>query len=240
MIQAFLKSFETSRLHVYVACGLFLATVLVLRGFAQIDRAVASPLQAQLQAFPRQVGAWKGVADLEMKSDVLAVLGLDDWVMRQYRKETGDAVLFYIGYLGAWDRTKKRQTVHSPQFCYTGGGWEIVRKEVQEVDVPGRGGIPVTRMLVQRGQEKQWVLYWFHWGDRIVAENNVWDYGAKLSWMIQLPFNLIQNKRTDRALVRITTPVVNSVEETLDREIEFVQAVFPFVSDYFSLEVSSL
>lgn len=240
MSTAFLKSSAPSRalsLHISLSAGLFLIAFIALQHLSQIQRPI-SPLQTPLRDFPPQVGAWKGTEG-ELGADVAAVLGLDDWLLRQYRNESGAAVWFYIGYLGQWDAAKRRQAPHSPQFCYPAQGWEPRQRAIQEIAVPGGQRILVNKLVVQKGLERSVVLYWFQWGERIAAEEYGYDLRAKLSWLIQLPSRLARSGRTDRTLVQISAPVAGEVEETLACEVAFIQAVFPLLVERFSLEVSS-
>ena len=228
------------RSHIWVAIGLLSVGLWASHQLSRFKEGThAARWALHLQDFPDRLGQWNSLADMEMESDVLAVLGLDDWLMRQYQDERSRRVLFYIGYLDSWSGNKKRQTVHSPQFCYVGGGWEIVEKETIQVPVMDGASIPITRMLVQKGMHQQQVLYWYQWGGEVAAEENVWDYGEKISWALQLPFRLARDERTDRALVRISSSVVGGRDETLQQAVGFVQAVFPIMAEWFSLKVSA-
>jgi hypothetical protein len=45
--------------------------------------------------------------------------------------------------------------------------------------------------------------------------------------------------RADRTLVRISAPVLASVDDTLAHEIAFIQAVLPLLTKHFALEIAS-
>ena len=157
-----------------------LVTFAAVAAFSWANEKAPARLSANLDAFPQTCGDWQGLADRDISADVLQVLGLDEWLLRSYGNARDESVMLYIGYLGGWDPKNRRQTVHSPQFCYGGGGWEIVEKDVREVDVAGRS-VPLTWMLVEKDGHRQLVSYWFQWGDRIEAEQDVWDYGTKIA-----------------------------------------------------------
>jgi len=195
-------------------------------------------MDVHLRDFPHKLGTWRNKKSVEMDPDVIAVLGLDDWLVRHYEDGSGRGVQLYIGYLDSWSGKKRRKTVHSPQFCYAGAGWEILEKGVISLPVLERSTLPITRMLVRKGMSQQVVVYWYQWGGRASAEENAWDYGAKLVWMLKLPYHLARHDRTDRTLLRISSPVVGSPEATLQRTLEFVQVAFPSIAERFSLEVS--
>ena len=223
-------------LHGWMAVGLLSVGLLASHRLSRIQQTGASTrLNVHLHDFPGRLGVWKTAADVKIESDVLAVLGLDDWLMRQYRDDENHGLELYIGYLDSWNGQKRRQTIHSPQFCYTGAGWEILENQTLQGPVLRGASIPITRMLLRKGTIRQDVLYWYQWGGQVAAEESAWDYGAKLQWMLQLPFNLARSERTDRALVRVSAPVVDSAEETLKRSLGFVHLVFPTVARRFSL-----
>ncbi len=233
------EALETSRRHLFLAVGLMLTAFVLLQGFHRLGHRVqGSPRKADLRAFPGRVGKWRAVADHEVREDVLSALGLDDWLMREYRHEAGRTALFYVGHIGGWSVERRRQAAHSPQFCYVAGGWEIVSKGVRRVAVSEGEQIPVTAMLVQKDGERQWVIYWFQWGDRIVAEEDVWGYGQKVVQVFDLLSGLARGERTDRALVRVSASVVGTAEETLERQIDFIRAAFPHLAARFSPELS--
>jgi EpsI family protein len=224
------EALEASRRHLFLAVGLLLTAFVLLQGFNRLGRRVqGAPRKADLRAFPGQVGKWRAVADLEVREDVLSVLGLDDYLMREYRHEAGGTALFYVGYIGGWSVERRRRTVHSPQFCYEASGWEIVSKEVLGIGMSEGEQVPVTAMLVQKGGERQWVIYWFQWGGRVVAEEEVWSYGQKVALILDLLSGLARGERTDRALVRVSARVIGAAEETLKRQMDFIRAAFPLL-----------
>ncbi|PIV71938.1 MAG: EpsI family protein, partial [Rhodocyclales bacterium CG17_big_fil_post_rev_8_21_14_2_50_68_7] len=102
-------------------------------------------MDVHLRDFPHKLGTWRNKKSVEMDPDVIAVLGLDDWLVRHYEDGSGRGVQLYIGYLDSWSGKKRRKTVHSPQFCYAGAGWEILEKGVISLPVLERSTLPITR-----------------------------------------------------------------------------------------------
>jgi EpsI family protein len=239
-----LKTLKVSRrfqLHLYLALGLLLLTFLILYRFSQAPN--TTPLQTRLQAFPLHVVTWEG-RERSLDPNVVTALGLDDWMLRLYQNESRAFVWLYIGFFGYY-HFDKGSFHHSPQVCYPAQGWKLIQGELQEINIPEKEKILVNKLLVQKGTERQLVLYWYQWGDRIVTEKN-WedwgrwrDYKLRLYSLLHLPSLLINNDRTDRALVRISAPVIDNVEETLSHEIAFIQAAFPLLVRHFSLDGSS-
>jgi EpsI family protein len=77
----------------------------------------------------------------------------------------------------------------------------------------------VNRYLVQKGDSKSIVLYWYQSRDRVVAS----EYWAKF-YVIA---DALRYNRTDTALVRIVVPVTNNdIDSATQSATEFAQTVF--------------
>jgi EpsI family protein len=226
--------------HLAAAAVLLLVTAGLLALLSRASRPdLENYLQDQLSAFPAQLDDWRQNSAQEIDPQIVDVLGLDDWLKRRYDRDPGDFVWLYIGYMGPWDVGKRRQAYHSPRYCYPAGGWRIIEHGLQPVVLPDGRELLIDRMLAERGQERHLLLYWIQWGDRIEAEGKGLGWGAKISWVLQLPFRMMTNQRMDRTFVKITAPVIGSVDATLNRELDFIQALYPAVVEYFALETDS-
>lgn len=86
------------------------------------------------------------------------------------------------------------------------------------------GGTPieVNRYLIQKGVERQAVLYWYQGRGRVVAN----EYANKL-WLM---LDAARLRRTNGALVRIITPVPGTPDAAFDELSAFTAAVFPRLS----------
>ena len=111
--------------------------------------------------------------------------------------------------------------------CVPGGGWSITDLERIKLDIVDRTEpINVNRAIVQNGQSRQLVYYWFKQRGRDIA-NEYW-----MKWYL-LADSLSRN-RTDGSLVRLTTPIMPN-EKDLDAENrlnEFISTVNPMLDDY--------
>jgi EpsI family protein len=70
----------------------------------------------------------------------------------------------------------------------------------------------------------QVTLYWFQTQGKVVAG----ELGAK----IELVRNAFLKNRTDGALVRLSSPVQGGVEQTTERMVAYVQALYPVLPEY--------
>lgn len=145
-----------------------------------------------------RLGNWQGVAQPAIDPKVLAVLGADDYLFRSYVRE-GRGVGLYVGY---WGSQRQGDTIHSPLNCLPGAGWQPVTQQI--VDVPDPRGpegtqIPLNRVVIQKGLDRQLVYYWYQSGRRIVAS----EYWGKF----YLVADAMRYNRSDGAIVRLTIPL---------------------------------
>ena len=200
---------------------------------ASASKAEFVPPRQSFETFPRGIGPWIGREAPAFSEEVLDVLGADEYVNRIYSSAEGPIAL-YIGYYGS---QRHGDTIHSPLNCLPGAGWEPVRKEY--IDVPVADGGPATphrairvnQVIVQKGLDRQLVLYWYQSHDRIVAN----EYWSKL-FMV---YDAVRLNRSDAALVRIVSPMSglngsNENGDTLaaDRAQSFVRAIYPLLEKF--------
>ena len=98
-----------------------------------------------------------------------------------------------------------------------------------QIFVPAAGtgrDFPVNRVVIQKGSDRQVVLYWFKQRDRLVT--NEYLVKALLFW------DSITKQRSDGALIRLTAPLLPGEDETVvDRRLQqFASLVQPMVSAY--------
>ena len=95
--------------------------------------------------------------------------------------------------------------------------------------VPSGGSIPVNRYIIQKGAERQVVIYWYQAHGRAVAS----EYWARF----YLAADAIRLNRTDGALVRIVTPIASGEnrESAEERAVQFAQQIAPSLSKYVPL-----
>jgi EpsI family protein len=185
------------------------------------------PIQrAALASFPMEIGAWRATVDPPLDPDVLRVLGVDDYVSRAYHQPKGSVGL-YMGFYGS---QRQGDTIHSPMNCLPGAGWEPVSEgelEIANVDGLGRN-IRVNRYVIQKGLDRNVVLYWYHGRGRVIAN----EYFSK-AYLIR---DAIVDNRTDGSLVRVIAPVNDREQDGLASAEglaeAFVRSIFPTLVTY--------
>lgn len=121
----------------------------------------------------------------------------------------------------------KGKSIHSPETCLPGSGWEF--KETGVIKVPmneGSSTMPVNRSFIERPGEKELVYYWFPCRGRVLTNT----YQLKLYNF----WDALTKHRTDGALVRVITPIHEgeAVKEVDERLIAFVREVAPILKGY--------
>jgi EpsI family protein len=126
------------------------------------------------------------------------VLKLDDYMLADYADGAGGAVNAYIAYYAS---QRDSNSNHSPRGCLPGDGWEI--QSFTESVLPGASPdgvpLPVNRVVIQKGESRQLVYYWFPQRGRLLTD----EYAVKL-WILR---DLVVRGRSDGALVRLVTPL---------------------------------
>jgi exosortase D (VPLPA-CTERM-specific) len=212
-----------------------LACLLILVGFAGfastlVERHEDVPLREEFVKFPLVHGDWMGREDY-IAPDVLSVLKLSDYFIANYR-ETGNSrpVNFYMAYYAS---QRKGASVHSPRSCIPGGGWQIKSLDKQVLPFSPVGSdepLAVNRLIIQKGEIRQLVYYWFQQRERIITN----EYAAK--WYIF--WDSLTKNRTDGALVRVTSIVGDGEDIAVADEYlqKFVMKFMPLLPAYIPSE----
>jgi EpsI family protein len=193
---------------------------------ALAERPEPAPMRSSFDTFPMTIDDWRGRQNAPFEPEILAILGVDDYLTRVYFGPDQRGIGLYIGFYGS---QRQGDTMHSPQNCLPGAGWEPVAHTLLPVVVTvptGQREIVVNRYVIQKGLDKQVVLYWYQAHDRVVAS----EYWAKF-YLIR---DAVVMNRTDGALVRVMTPYTGDDQEAAAEKavVSFVQSLFPLLGQY--------
>jgi EpsI family protein len=175
-----------------------------------------------LASLPRTLGGWSTVADMPLDANSIEVLRADDYLDRTYADTAEQQVNLYVAYYGS---QRQGDTMHSPQNCLPGSGWQPIASSRTAVDVNGRA-IPVNRYVIERAGERQLAYYWYQGRGRIVAS----EYANKF-WLIADAARL---HRSNGALVRVMAPIRHGVDSAAAEAsaAAFVRQLFPHLASY--------
>jgi len=167
------------------------------------------PLARPLTEFPLQLGDWKGqMAPMDQKT--LSVLGTDDYLLADYTNGQGELVNLYVLYFPKQDSTS-HQAVHSPEVCIPGGGWAIEKRQLKTVMLPDGKKLTVNWLLIKKDRERRLVYYWFSQGPTVTQ--------SVYETRIRTLKNALIERRTNGALIRVTTPYVLGQEKQAEERL---------------------
>jgi exosortase D (VPLPA-CTERM-specific) len=206
----------------------FAVAAVVLLGFVTVSivlprPAETYPARVSFAEFPSQIGAWSGHRE-SLESVYTDQLQMDDYILADY--VNGDeGVNFYVAY---YKSQRKGEAVHSPRSCLPGGGWQMRdfgQRSFANIVIDGKA-LRVNRTLIEMGNERQLVYYWFQQRGRIITN----EFAVK--WY--LFWDALTEHRTDGAMVRLITPLPPaSSEQAADlRLTDFLAKVAPGITRY--------
>lgn len=170
-----------------------------------------------LNSFPLIVGEWAGVKST-ITDTVLDALDSTDYALIDYTNESGDQINFYVIY---YANQTKGKSIHSPETCLRGGGWEFLESNQVEIF----DNYFVNRSLLSNNERQLLSYFWFTCRGRNLTNAfelkffNFWD-------------RLISG-RSDGSLVRIITPVTNGNIDDADLKVtRFVRYLMPVLDTY--------
>lgn len=209
----------SSIVRVSVSTALLLAALLVLQLRSSGE---AVPIRKPLDYFPAALGRWQGRLDTALEPRIVNELRVSDYLMRRYVHDSGQSLWLYIGY---WATQRKGADFHSPKNCLPAGGWEPVEASRITIDLPAPyPAIRVNRYVIQKERSIQVVLYWYQTHGTAIA--------SEVDAKVELVRSAITRNRTDGALVRVSSLVAGSPQETTEQLVEYVRRLYPLLPEF--------
>ncbi|HEX9728993.1 MAG TPA: EpsI family protein [Gemmatimonadales bacterium] len=196
-----------------VTLGLGVALTSGLR--AQHDMPLAQPLDAAV-AF--RITGFAG-EDATLPENERRVAGVSSYVLRNF--VAADTSSWFSVYVGYYSSQTQGQTIHSPKNCLPGAGWEALASQ-QDTLTTDAGPALVNRYLIQNGDVRALVLYWYQGRGRVAAS----EYAVKWNLLRDAAFR----GRTEEALVRIVVPIEDNEAESLELSRRVAQRLIPAVA----------
>ncbi len=146
--------------------------------------------------FPARLGDWRAGLPQTLEPRLERALGADDYLQVDLVSPQWGLP---VGLFMAWYADQSQGGVHSPEICLPSSGWEIAWLERTEIsgDLGYAGEFNINRAIIQKGETRMLVYYWFEQRGRKVA----WDIAAKF----HLLMDGITTGQTDGAMIRLTT-----------------------------------
>lgn len=177
----------------------------------------------RLNNFPQELGEWRrSKPDQVIDDETMKVLRASDYLLRDYRRSDGINANFYVGYYAS---QREGASYHSPLNCLPGAGWTLSSPEFVEIPLPDGSSFKANKYVIQNGEFKSLMIYWYHGRGRAVAS----EYWGKVYTVI----DSVRLRRSDGAMVRVTVPLGNSeavaVEAATDLAARGAAALSQFV-----------
>jgi len=176
------------------------ALILAIGGVARLAIAPygTRSLEVPLASFPTTVAPFEFSRELSVPEGQRLRLRADDLLHREYRDPSGRALTVYVAYYG---RQSGGRSIHSPDNCLPGSGWEAVEVGRMTTETV-YGTSRVNRTLIEHGSgARALVYYWYQGRGRVVAS----EYRVK----VDLLRDAILDRRTDEGLVRLVFPLAS-------------------------------
>ena len=205
--------------HFLAALGLLGLTLVFSYGVEFREKiAIAKPLNQ----FPLQIAEWTGTRQT-MEQKFIDALDFSDYTIIDYKNPQGQTVNFYVAY---YETQRKGESIHSPETCLPGSGWEFKEAGLAPVARGNKSAIRVSRSFMVSGDTQQLVYYWFPQRGRIL--NHLYQLKLYAFW------DALTQQRTDGALVRIITPVyTGETRPEAEKRLQgFTQQVVPILEEF--------
>jgi len=227
----------------FVAVLLLIGTFGLIHSFSENEQLISNKAFEQ---FPLHLaGSWQG-RELGLDEKVLDVLKLSDYMMRVYvpvvaqggeeaelaeSEDQGSQMTSMASHLPVWlyvgfyQSQRTGATYHSPKNCLPGAGWQFMKSDFITLTMPDQAKITVNNVLIQKGLDKQVILYWYHDRGRVIAS----EYWAKA----YLVWDAMTKNRSDGSLVRLSIPVKDgTVQEAFDQGEKFLHDLWPTLLEH--------
>ncbi len=185
------------------------------------------PTRTVFAQYPNVIGPWTARREA-LELIYVEALMLDDYYLADFTRAAEPPINFYIAW---YDTQRAGRSAHSPRSCLPGGGWQI--KSLTQRSLPGihagRDALRVNRAVIEIGNQRQLVYYWFQQRGRVITN----EYQVK--WY--LFWDALTRNRTDGALVRLVVPITpGEPVDAADRQLtQFAAAaaitLAPYIPD---------
>jgi exosortase D (VPLPA-CTERM-specific) len=207
----------------FIVAGIFVIVAAAISQTVSIPSATL-PGRHDFAEFPMDIDGWHGTPRT-LEREYLQMLKLDDYLLADYAGESRGPVNMYVSYYAA---QANGNSAHSPRACIPGDGWEISdfsQRQLEQI-VVGRESLKINRVVIQRGDNRQLVYYWFQQHGRAITN----EYMVKL----QIFWDAVTRHRTDGAMVRLVAGLLpgEPVEAGDERLERFAAHVVPSLNGF--------
>lgn len=154
------------------------------------ERRIPEHLALPLDQIGNDIAGWSRISQGSLDGPTLRALDPTSYLVRTYQKGSSRIDLFIAYYA----QQRAGESMHSPNHCLPGSGWEITHRGSATIGALGRQN-PVNKYVIENLGTKRVMFYWYQSRDRIIAN----EYWAKLL----LARDTALTGRTGGSIVRI-------------------------------------
>jgi EpsI family protein len=194
--------------------GILLIVLLVFTLWAArvpLRLGIVDSAHVPLPELPSQIGAWSSTAFDFSKAEGFENYAGSHLGGRRYTNAKGQIIDVFLIGTGRFDQ------FHTPEYCYTSEGFDIV-KEGQEVYRVAGHEIQAKRMRVENAANRQDVLFWFQNGDATAGHRML----IKIAAMKQM----LEGRRPEPLLLVRFSTALKDGHSPLD---SFVPHILPYL-----------
>jgi len=224
--QIYIRPVLRGNISIFVSLLCVLATLAMASGYTKSATHSKSHEISSLH-IPTIMRNWQGKQS-NLSPYALNELKLTDYVLTDYKNVNNPLrpdVNLYIAYYAS---QTVGSTIHSPATCLPGGGWQREQSRVISLSLQDQEVLlPVTRMIVSKGDQKLVTYYWYHERGRNLTNQ----ISAKWYLLVDSLFK----RRSDGSLIRLTTPILgNNEEDNADERLR------TFLNDFYPVIIQNL
>ena len=165
--------------------------------------------------FPKTIGDWQAT-DIPLEERDYEILETRNLFVRDYKNLNGDSIILYVVY-----SEDNRKVSHPPEVCYMGSGVTITDKTSVQIS----NSIKATKMVVEKADARQVVVYWFKAGKLYTDKY--------LKQQLKIVIERMFGKRTAGALIRVSTDIKdNNQDAALGLIRSFCGQIEPLLAKY--------
>lgn len=172
------------------------------------------PPRTHFSEFPDQLEDWRCTNRETLEDDIISNLMVSDYLSCSFFNDRTQSVAhIYIGYHERQTRDResgKTTSIHPPEHCLPGSGWDVIDSQLVPIDEVAPGG-EAKRFVIAKGNQRSLVYFWYQSRGHVIARSH--------EKILHLFFDRARYGRTDGSLVRFTIPISNG-------DIDQAQATF--------------
>lgn len=171
---------------------LILATLMflhlgIVRAQSLAHMEVAAPASLDI---PKEIADYRARKDYEIDETTRRILETSAILIRDYAAPGGRYVQLSVVHAGS-----TRRSLHFPEVCLVGDGWEVVKQQQIPIGVM----FTAKQLVLVKGERSEAVLYWFKTGDRITGDF----FRNALEWAK----NQVTFGEPTSAMIKLSTPI---------------------------------